>query len=254
MKQRLNVRTLFISDVHLGCKYCKADELLHFMRGIQPETLYIVGDFIDGWKMKKRFYWNDTYSFIIRRIIGMMKSGTKVKYVAGNHDEFLRIFLPNHFNLGHLEILDEDIHVTADGRRLLVIHGDMFDQFTKHAKWLYYLGDTAYSLAMWLNTVYNRIRRRLGKPYWSLSAILKQNVKKAVNFVNSFECFVARHTKELGCCGVVCGHIHTPSIKKFDNIDYYNCGDWVESCTAIIEHFDGRIELIQGAEIKHDDH
>jgi UDP-2,3-diacylglucosamine pyrophosphatase LpxH len=177
-----------------------------------------------------------------------MKSGTKVKYIAGNHDEFLRMFLPSS-NLGHLEILDEAIHETVDGRKLLVIHGDIFDQITLKAKWLYYLGDNAYSLAMWINLVYNNMRRKLGKPYWSLSAVLKQNVKKAVNFINSFEHYIALHTKELGCCGVVCGHIHSATIKKFENIDYYNCGDWVESCTAIIEHYDGHMELIDAHEV-----
>ncbi len=243
MKQRLKVRALFISDVHIGSKHSKAEEFLKFIRSVQPETLYLVGDFIDGWRLRKKFYWNDTYSFIIRRIIGMMKDGTKVKYITGNHDEFLRKFVPSN-NLGHLEILDETIHETVDGRRLLVIHGDVFDQLMLKAKWLYYLGDNAYSLAMWCNTICNSVRRKFGLPYWSLSAVLKQNVKKAVNFVNDFEHYIAKHTKELGCCGVVCGHIHTPIIKRFESIDYYNCGDWVESCTAIIEYHDGSMKLV----------
>ncbi|RDJ35555.1 MAG: UDP-2,3-diacylglucosamine diphosphatase [Crenarchaeota archaeon] len=243
MKERLEVKALFVSDIHLGSRYSKAEQFLTFLRSIQPETLYLVGDFIDGWKLKKRFYWNDTHSFIIRRIIGMMKNGTKVKYIAGNHDEFLREFMPNG-NLGHLEILDEDIYHTIDGRKLLIIHGDIFDQITRQAKWLYYLGDNAYSLAMWINDLYNTVRRKMGLPYWSLSKKLKQNVKEAVNFINSFEYYIVKHTKECGCSGVICGHIHYPTIKKIENIDYYNCGDWVESCTAIVEHLDGNFELL----------
>lgn len=248
MKNRQNVRSIFLSDAHLGCRHCKAEQLLKFLRAYNTEYLYLVGDFIDGWKMKKGIYWTDDHSFIVRRIIGMMKAGTKVVYIAGNHDEFLRNFLPLAF--GHLEIVDEIIHATATGEKILILHGDIFDQITMKAKWLYYLGDTAYSMAMWLNTYYNKIRRYFGFPYWSLSLVLKQNVKKAVNFINSFEHYIVKYTKDKKCNGVLCGHIHHSCIKNLEGINYYNCGDWVESCTALIEHRDGRIELYTDNDIK----
>lgn len=242
MKFRKKVRSVFISDVHMGSRYCKADQLLKFLRSVETDHLYLVGDIVDGWKMKRHLYWNDTYSFIVRRIIGMVKDGTKVVYVAGNHDEFVRKFVPNTF--GHLALVNECVHETADGRRLLLVHGDMFDILTIRAKWLYFLGDHAHSFAMLLNESYNRARALLGMPYWSLSLHLKRNVKKAVNFVNNFEHFIAKHTMEHDCVGVVCGHVHTPAVKHIEGIEYYNCGDWVESCTAIVEHWDGALELI----------
>lgn len=235
------VRSVFISDLHLGCTYCKSDMLLNFLKNIQPENLYLVGDIIDGWKMKQKIYWNDDYSFIVRRIIGMIKNDTKIIYITGNHDEFLREFCPNVF--GHFSVVDEVIHETLDGRKILVIHGDIFDNITSKLKFLYFLGDKAYTFAMWLNHVYNYIRIKFKMPYWSLSSMLKQNVKKAVNFINDFEKFIVDYTKNKNCDGVICGHIHTPVIKELNGITYYNCGDWVESCTAIIEHLDGSFEL-----------
>jgi UDP-2,3-diacylglucosamine pyrophosphatase LpxH len=209
---------------------------------MEPERLYLVGDIIDGWKLKRNFVWTDTASFVVRRVLGMLKRGTRVRYVTGNHDEFLRGFSPHAF--GHMELADEFVHVTADGRRLLVIHGDCFDHLTCHAPWLYHLGDRAYTLALHANSWVNTARRMLGYPYWSLSATLKGRVKQAVNFVNDFERFVVRHTRRAGCSGVVCGHIHVPAIRRIDGIDYYNCGDWIEHCSALVEHFDGRIELV----------
>jgi UDP-2,3-diacylglucosamine pyrophosphatase LpxH len=162
MKRRKHVRSLFISDVHLGCKFCKAERLLRFLRGIEADHLYLVGDIVDGWKMKRNLYWNDTYSFIVRRVIGMVKDGTKVVYVAGNHDEFIRKFEPNNF--GHLSIVNECVHETADGRRLLLVHGDIFDILTLKAKWLYFLGDNAHSFAMWMNELLNHFRSWFGMP------------------------------------------------------------------------------------------
>jgi len=238
----MRIRSLFISDVHLGCRFSRAEELFEFLGRIEPDRLYLVGDMIDGWKLKRSFYWTDTSSFVVRRILGMLKRGTRIVYVTGNHDEFLRTFSPQTF--GHMELVDMCVHETADGRRLLVIHGAFFDHLTKHAAWVYHLGDRAYTLALHLNKWMNIARRSLGYPYWSFSSLLKSKVKRAVNFINDFEHFVARYTKRKGCTGVICGHIHVPAIRRIDGIEYFNCGDWMEHCTALVEHLDGRIELV----------
>jgi len=238
----MRVRALFISDVHLGCGFSRAAELFDFLGRYEPDRLYLVGDIIDGWKLKRNFAWNDTASFVVRRVLGMLQRGTRVFYVTGNHDEFLRGFTPHVF--GGMELADSFVHVTLDGRRLLVIHGDCFDQVTRHAAWIYGLGDRAYTVALHLNMWMNQVRRWLGKPSWSFSAMLKQRVKQAVNFINDFEHFVARYTRQQGCSGVVCGHIHVPAIRSIGGIDYHNCGDWVEHCSAIVEHVDGRMELV----------
>ena len=238
----MRIRSLFISDVHLGTSESKAAEANHFLRHVHCEKLILNGDIIDGWKLKRSFYWTDTSSFVVRRILGMLKRGTRIVYVTGNHDEFLRTFSPQTF--GHMELVDMCVHETADGRRLLVIHGDFFDHLTKHAAWVYHLGDRAYTLALHLNKWMNIARRSLGYPYWSFSSLLKSKVKRAVNFINDFEHFVARYTKRKGCTGVICGHIHVPVIRRIDGIDYFNCGDWMEHCTALVEHLDGRIELV----------
>jgi UDP-2,3-diacylglucosamine pyrophosphatase LpxH len=238
----MKVRSLFISDVHLGCGFSRTEDLFAFLGRLEPENLYLVGDIIDGWKLKRNFVWNDTCSFVVRRILGMLKRGTRVYYVTGNHDEFLREFSPHTF--GHMELADQFVHETADGRRLLVIHGDCFDHLTKHAAWVYHLGDRAYTLALHMNSWMNFVRRSLGYPYWSFSSMLKTRVKRAVNFINDFEHFVARYTQQQGCSGVVCGHIHVPAIRRIDEIDYFNCGDWVEHCSALVEHVDGRMELV----------
>lgn len=238
----MRVRALFISDVHLGCRFAQTERLYDFLGRFEPDRLYLVGDIIDGWKLKRGFSWGDSASFVVRRVIGMLKRGTRVFYVTGNHDEFLRDFAPQAF--GHVELADAFVHVTLDGRRLLVIHGDRFDQLTKHAAWVYHLGDRSYSLALHVNDWLNKARRRLGYGHWSFSAMLKKRVKQAVNFVNDFEHFLARCTRQQGCSGVVCGHIHVPAIRCIDGIEYHNCGDWIEHCSAIVEHIDGRIELV----------
>ena len=247
---RTRVRSIFISDVHLGCRHSKADLLLDFLKHHTCDYLYLVGDFIDGWKMRGGFHWNDTYTLLIRRIFGMVKRGTVVRYVAGNHDEFLRNYMEEFQTAltGHIEIADEFVHRTADDRRLLVIHGDIFDQFTMNMRWLSALGDRAYSVLLVMNTMANWCRRRLGLKYKSYSLYMKQNVKRAVNYVNSFEEMMALHTRKRHCDGVICGHIHTPAIKPLAELRYFNCGDWVESCTALVEHDDGQIELVHFAE------
>jgi UDP-2,3-diacylglucosamine pyrophosphatase LpxH len=235
------IRSIFISDVHLGCKYANAEALLAFLKGQQPEFLYIVGDFIDGWRLKRSWYWNDTYSFLIRRVLKMMKRGTQVFYTPGNHDEFLRRFLST---LGSVRITDEVIHVTADRRRLLVLHGDQFDVVVRHARWLSLLGDYGYDGLLVLNRIYNSWRRRLGFGYWSLSAFVKQRVKQATTFVSNFEDVATKYAASKGCQGVVCGHIHTPAHRERNGIAYYNTGDWMENCTALVEYQDGTFEVI----------
>lgn len=244
------VRSIFISDTHLGCRYTKADLLLQFLKEYQPEHLYLVGDIIDGWRLKRSLHWNDTYNYILRRIIGMTKKhGTKVKYAVGNHDEFLIYFCP--IDLGNIDIDREFVHECADGRKMLVIHGDYFDQLTKHLRWTYHLGDVLYEFVLWISEIIQTIRRKFGYHGRSLSQIVKQNVKQAVNFINSFEVFVTKYTKQKECDGVVCGHIHTPVIKQIDGIDYHNCGDWIENCTAIIEYEDGSMELMDYSALNH---
>jgi UDP-2,3-diacylglucosamine pyrophosphatase LpxH len=239
----MRVESLFLSDIHLGCRFSRSREVFEFLGRYEPANLFLVGDIVDGWKLRRSFAWNDTCSFVVRRVLGMLKRGTRVHYATGNHDEFLRAWSPQTF--GNVELADQFIHVTRDGRRLLVIHGDLFDQVTKHARWIYRLGDRAYTVALHANALTNSVRRRLGYPHWSLSAALKGRVKTAVNFINDFERFVARYTRDQGCTGVVCGHIHVPAIRQLEGVEYYNCGDWVEHCTAIVEHLDGRLELVR---------
>jgi len=247
---RTRVRSIFVSDVHLGCRHSKADMLLSFLKQHTCDYLYLVGDIIDGWKLHRGFHWNDTYTLLIRRIFGMVKRGTVVRYVAGNHDEFLRRYLDEFRTAltGHIEIADEFVHRTADGRRLLVIHGDMFDQVTLDVRWLSMLGDQAYEVLLGLNTAVNWCRRRLGLKYKSYSQYMKQNVKRAMNYVHRFEDIISLHTRKYCCDGVVCGHVHTPVIKSLGELTYYNCGDWIESCTALLEHDDGQIELVPYSE------
>jgi UDP-2,3-diacylglucosamine pyrophosphatase LpxH len=242
MKNRIKVKSLFISDCHLGSKYCKSNDLLEVLKRYDPENLFLVGDIIDGWKMSKKIYWINDYSYIIRRIIGMIKNGTKVFYISGNHDEFLRKFIPNDF--GNIQLLDEYIYTSLKNKKLLIIHGDIFDVYTMNYKFIYWIGDRAYSFAMYVNWIYNKIRNLFGFKYWSLSQKLKKLTKKAVNFINGFENIMVNYAKNKNCDGIICGHIHHPEIKNLEGIEYFNCGDWVESCTLIIEKLDGEIELI----------
>ncbi|MGI4880971.1 MAG: UDP-2,3-diacylglucosamine diphosphatase [Janthinobacterium lividum] len=244
-RRKLRFRTVWISDTHLGTAGCNAELLLDFLKAIQPETLYLVGDIIDGWRLKRSWYWPPRHNDIVRRILKLANRGTRVVYVPGNHDEMLRDYTGLSF--GGVEIAAETIHTTADGRRLLVLHGDEFDGVVLYAKWLAFLGDHAYSALLRLNVVFNVVRRRLGLPYWSLSAHMKKKVKNAVAFISRFEEAVAHAAIERGTDGVVCGHIHTAEIRTFGGVTYYNDGDWVESCTALVEHRDGRMEILDWA-------
>jgi UDP-2,3-diacylglucosamine pyrophosphatase LpxH len=235
-------RAIWISDVHLGTRGCKADFLLDFMRWHDAETIYLVGDIIDGWRLRKSWYWPQAHNDVVQKMLRKVRKGTRVIYIPGNHDEWLRDYTLLQF--GGVEVVEEAVHVTATGLRLLVIHGDFFDAVVKHARWLAMLGDGAYTAALWLNRHFNIARRRLGYPYWSLSQYLKLKVKNAVQYIGSFADAVCDEARRRGFDGVVCGHIHHAEICQRDGILYCNDGDWVENCTALVEHFDGRLELL----------
>jgi UDP-2,3-diacylglucosamine pyrophosphatase LpxH len=244
-RQRLRFRTIFISDTHLGTAGCNAELLFDFLKSVECETLYLVGDIIDGWRLKKGWFWPTRHNDVVRRVLKMAKKGTRVVYVPGNHDEVLRDFIGLGF--GDIEILPEAIHETADGRRLLVLHGDEFDGVVLYHRWLAFAGDSAYVALLRLNIWFNALRRGFGLPYWSLSAYMKKKVKNAVEFIGRYEEAVAHAARERGADGVVCGHIHSAEIREFEGITYYNDGDWVESCTALVEHEDGRMEILDWA-------
>ena len=247
-RQRMHFRTIWISDIHLGTPGCNADLLMDFLKSIECETLYLVGDIIDAWRLRKGWYWPARHNDVVRRILKMAKHGTHVVYVPGNHDEVLRDYAGLAF--GDVTVAGEVIHETADGRRLLVLHGDQFDSVVLYAKWLAFLGDSAYEFLLKANRVVNFFRRRFGLPYWSLAAHMKKRVKNAVSFISKFEEVVARAAAERHVEGVVCGHIHSAEIRQFGDVTYYNDGDWVESCTALVEHADGTMEIINWAERK----
>lgn len=252
----MQLRSLFISDVHLGSRHAKTTELLEFLRHIKRhstlEKLYIVGDFVDGWKLKRSWYWTDDCNLILREVLSLVKAGTEVYYVAGNHDEFLREFMHDFplLEFGSVHIGDEFIHETTGGRRLLVVHGDHFDLVTKYAKWLCHLGDFGYELLLHVNTLVNYLRRLLRRPeYWSLSKAIKHNVKQACNYVGDFEKYLAAYARDRGCTGCVCGHIHTAALRSDpDGFLYANTGDWVESCSAILEDESDRLLLWHAGE------
>jgi UDP-2,3-diacylglucosamine pyrophosphatase LpxH len=243
---RRRYRTIWISDVHLGTRGCNAAMLIDFLDAVDSETMYLVGDIIDGWRLKKRFYWPPAHNDVVWRILKRAKRGTRIVYIPGNHDEMFRQFAGLDF--GGVAIRRKAVHETADGRRLLVLHGDEFDVVTLAHRWLAHVGDAAYGLLMRLNVVINAVRRRLDLPYWSLSKHAKARVKNAVEFISRFEEVVAHAAGVRGVDGVVCGHIHTAEMRAIGGVAYYNDGDWVESCTALVEHDDGRIELLNWAD------
>lgn len=239
-------RTIWISDVHLGTRGCKGEFLLDFLRRTESQTLYLVGDMIDGWRLKKNWYWPQAHNDVIQKLLRKARKGTDVIYVPGNHDEAARDYCDLHF--GGVLVSREAIHTLADGRRMLVIHGDEFDVVVRYAKWLAVLGDWAYATLLAMNHWLNVCRRRLGYPYWSLSAYLKHKVKNAVEYIGNFEKALAEEAARRGVDGVICGHIHHPEIRSIDGVLYCNDGDWVESCSALVEHFDGQLEIIRWAE------
>jgi UDP-2,3-diacylglucosamine pyrophosphatase LpxH len=235
-------RTIFLSDIHLGTKGSQADRLLSFIKEYEADTIYLVGDIIDGWRLKKAWHWPQSHNDLVQKMLRKVRKGTRIVVIPGNHDEFLRGFVDNRF--GAVEIVDSVIHKGADGRRYLVIHGDQFDAVVMNARWLALLGDWAYEVTLFLNGKINVMRRRLGLTYWSFSAWAKHSVKKAVNFIGAFEKTLVSEARRQGAEGVICGHIHHAAIRDIDGVRYMNCGDWVESCTALVEHQDGRFEII----------
>jgi UDP-2,3-diacylglucosamine pyrophosphatase LpxH len=238
-------RTIFISDIHLGTRGCKAEMLADFLARNSCETLYLVGDIVDGWRLKRRWFWPEAHNRVVEELLHKIDTDTRVIYVPGNHDEVLRTYCGR--VIAGVELMEEAVHETADGRRLLVLHGDRFDAVIAYAKWLAHLGDGAYTFALHLNEICHAVRRRLGLEYWSLSAFLKQKVKNALEYICRFEEAVARDVKARGFDGVVCGHIHHAAIKTLEGVLYINDGDWVESCTALVEDMRGNLEILHWA-------
>jgi UDP-2,3-diacylglucosamine pyrophosphatase LpxH len=243
---RRRYRTIWISDVHLGTKGCNAELLIDFLDSVDSETMYLVGDIIDGWRLKKKFYWPPAHNDIVWRILKRAKRGTRMIYIPGNHDEMFRQF--SGLSFGGVEIRRAAFHTTADGRRLMVMHGDEFDAVMLAHRWLAFIGDAAYNLLMTLNRKVNAVRSRFGLPYWSLSKMAKHKVKNAIEFISRYEEVVAKAAGDRGVDGVVCGHIHNAEIREFGAVAYYNDGDWVEGCTALVEHFDGQMEILHWPE------
>lgn len=247
----LRHRTIFISDTHLGTRGCKAEALADFLAHNDCATLFLVGDIVDGWQLKRRWYWTEAQSQVVAQIIRKVDAGTRVIFVPGNHDEFARDYAGRQFfgsKFAGIEIVKETIHETADGRRLWVLHGDRFDGVITCAKWLAHLGDRAYGLALRWNDLLFAVRRRFGLPYWSLSAWLKYKVKNAVEYISCFEEILAREAHLRGVNGVVCGHIHHAEIRRIGDVLYLNDGDWVESCSALVEDAQGNMEILHWAD------
>jgi UDP-2,3-diacylglucosamine pyrophosphatase LpxH len=240
----MKYKSIFISDIHLGTKYSKTEKLLSFMRENESENLYLVGDIIDGWAMKRKIKWVQSHSDVIQKLLRKARKGTEVYYITGNHDEFLRPFLP--VVLGDkIHILNEIKYDSINGKIYYITHGDFFDSITMTKKWLSLLGDISYEVLLHLNDPINKVRKLCGiNRYWSLSKYMKDNVKSSVNFISDFENVLASYAKKYEYDGIICGHIHKAEIRKIEDIEYMNCGDWVESCTALVETYDGVWKII----------
>jgi UDP-2,3-diacylglucosamine pyrophosphatase LpxH len=245
-EKKSKVRSLFISDTHLGSKFSHAEDLYDFLKQYKKiDYLFLIGDIIDGWQLQRRWYWNDTYNNILRKILGLSKHGTQVVYIAGNHDEFM----DNYFHLndfGNIKVVNEYIHTLENGKKVLLIHGDEFDYITGKLRWLSLLGDVGYTFLLLLNKWIDYVRRLFGfRKKWSFSNFAKQQVKKAANYISDFEELIKRYTVQKECDAVICGHIHTPKHIVYEEVEYWNCGDWMESNSAIIEKKNGELELIR---------
>ncbi len=235
-------RSVWISDLHLGTPGCQAHALLDFLKHVESDHLFLVGDIIDGWQLRRNWYWPQAHNDVIQKLLRKARKGTRVVFIPGNHDEFARRYLGHDF--GGIEVVEEFFHETSDGRKLWITHGDLFDGVIQCATWLAHVGDSLYGFTLRMNRHLNSLRARLGLPYWSLSKYLKLKVKRAVSYVGDFEAALAREARKRGAHGVVCGHIHHAELRQIDGILYANDGDWVESLTALVEHADGRLELV----------
>ena len=247
----MNYKSIFISDVHLGSKGCKAELLCDFLKHNTSEHLYLVGDIVDGWRLRRKFYWPQSHTNVIRRILTAAKRDTKVTYVVGNHDEVLRGLLPYGIHFGNIDLVNQCRYKALNGKTYMVIHGDMFDGVLRtKLQWLYHLGDILYNILLSINVVVAKIRSYFDLPHWSLSQYLKNKTKEAVSYVNNFEELITNYCSKQKADGVICGHVHRAEIKTINNIDYMNDGDWVESCTALVENYDGSWEIVTWLEQK----
>lgn len=242
------VRSIFISDVHLGTRACQAEQLLDFLREYPSKHLFLIGDIIDFWSMRRSIHWSTAQNTVVQKVLRRARHGEQVIFIPGNHDEALRDYSETAF--GDIQLMLEYVHTTADGRRFLLVHGDAFDQVTRYHRWVAVLGDMAYNALVRVNVWLSRIRRLLGiSGYWSLAGYAKRRVKTALQFIFDFEDSVIHHVRERKLDGVICGHIHWAALKDMNGLVYANCGDWVDSCTAIVEHHDGHLELVDWARI-----
>ena len=241
-------RTVWISDFHLGTKGSQAKELLSFLRYTDAEKIYLVGDIVDGWQLSKRWHWPQAHNDVVQKILEKAKNGTEIVFIPGNHDEAAREFVG--LTLGGIKVKDDDVHESPNGKKYWVVHGDLFDNVIQHARWLAYIGDWAYVFLLKINALFNSIRIFFKFPYWSLSQYLKSKVKMAVSFISAFEKSMVTETRRRGCDGVICGHIHKAEIREIEGILYANDGDWVESMTALVEHFDGKLEIVEWSKTK----
>lgn len=238
------VRSVFLSDIHLGTRGCQADRLLDFLREHESEYLYLIGDIIDFWAMSRSIHWTPSQNTVVQKILRRARHGSHVFFIPGNHDEALREYVDSSF--GNIRLVHDHIHHAADGRRYLLLHGDEFDQVTRYHRWVAVLGDVSYNVLVRINIWLSWVRRHLRlSGYWSLAGYAKRKVKRAVSFIYDFEESVVHEVRQRGVDGVICGHIHSATIKEIDGLLYVNCGDWVDSCTAIVEHFDGQMQLIE---------
>ncbi len=243
--------SIFISDVHLGSRGCKAELLCDFLKNNTSANLFLVGDIIDGWRLQRKFYWPQEHTNVIRRVLTAAKRGTKVTYVAGNHDEVLRGLIPFDIHFGNIDLVNQVTYQARNGDVYMVIHGDMFDTALRNKlAWLYHFGDMLYNMLLALNVVVSRVRTWLGLPHWSLSAYLKNKTKEAVAYMSDFENLITAYCHKRQAQGVICGHVHRADIKRIGDVWYMNDGDWVESCTALVEHEDGRWEIVHWPEKK----
>ncbi|MCC6466589.1 MAG: UDP-2,3-diacylglucosamine diphosphatase [Planctomycetes bacterium] len=241
--RKTHYRTVWLSDIHLGTKFCRVERLVQFLKAVRCDCLYLVGDIIDVWSMRRKWHWPKDHTEVVRRILKRDLKGTRIIFVPGNHDELFRAY--HGLQFGGVEIRNEVIHTTADGRKALVVHGDVFDAIVRHHRLITMVGDWLYDVLLAVNVHFNTLRRWMGFGHWSLSNYVKQRVKKVISFISSFEEALARYARQKQVSVVVCGHIHHPELRDVDGIQYANCGDWVENCSAVVEHHDGRLEMLR---------